>query len=430
MKYYFQTTSLVAHASVRLARRTLGHASRVWFSGAVVAVAVAAMGCSAALAQTVLGKTTGNTVANSAGLTAAKNPGINANSILLGQSIYLSGPLGALGRDFNAGANLYFDKLNAEGGVNGRKIVVKTLDDAYVPDTALKNAQALVDEHNVFALFQFAGTGSVAKVAPFVQERAVPLCAAVATGPELRSKLHSQIFYVRAGNQEETQAIFQQLQTISRDGRIGVLYLDVAYGKEVLAALEKITASLPGTRIVAAPIAVGADRSVALEKAVKTVMDSNPQAIILATAGKASVSVARELANYRIEPGTVYGLAASFTASELQSLNQQAKGIIISQIVPSPKKASSRLATEFVTAANKQGVPLSFAALEGWLNAKVCSAALGNAGTTPSRASFVKSLERLNIDAGGIQVQFSPARHGGSRFVELTMVGEGGVFLH
>jgi branched-chain amino acid transport system substrate-binding protein len=360
----------------------------------------------------------------------SKSPGVYTDKIVFGQSIYLTGGLGALGRDFNAGAGLYFDQLNAAGGVHGRRVHIETLDDAYQPDVALKNTQTLVDEKNVFALFQFAGTGSVAKVAPFVQQRQVPLCAAVATGPELRSKNYSQIFYVRAGNQEEIEAIYKQLTTISRHQRIGVLYWDVPFGKEALAALQKIAANSKDTRITTAPVPANLEATQALGQSVQTVLQSQPQAIVLFTAGKASVATVKALGTHSIQSGTVYGLAASFTASEISALGPLAQGIVVTQIVPNPQRTQTPLTAEFVRAAKLRSVVPSFAALEGWLNAKVCSMALEKAGPQPTRAGFVKALERLDIDAGGVRVKFTAQRHGGSGYVDLSMVGQGGSFLH
>ncbi len=361
---------------------------------------------------------------------AIKSPGVYAKKIVLGQSIYLTGSLGALGRDFNMGANLYFEKINAAGGVHGRSVQVETLDDAYQPEAALKNAQTLVDEKNVFALFQFAGTGSVAKVAPFVQQRQVPLCAAVATGPELRSKNYSHIFYVRAGNQEEIEAIYKQLTTISRHKRIGVLFWDVPFGKEALAALQKIASNGKDTRITAAPVPANLDATQALSQSVQTVMQSQPQAIVLFTAGNASVATVKAVSAHGIQPGTVYGLAASFTASEIGALGALAQGIVVSQIVPNPQRTQTPLTAEFVRAAKLRNVVPSFAALEGWLNAKVCSMALENAGPSPTRAGFIRALERIDLDTGGVRVRFTAQRHGGSGFVDLSMVGKSGNFLH
>jgi branched-chain amino acid transport system substrate-binding protein len=62
--------------------------------------------------------------------------GVSETQVVLGQSVALSGPAEQLGKDMQLGASLYFDSVNAKGGVNGRKIVLKTLDDGYEPPRA------------------------------------------------------------------------------------------------------------------------------------------------------------------------------------------------------------------------------------------------------------------------------------------------------
>ena len=59
--------------------------------------------------------------------------------ILLGQSAPLSGPASALGEQFKIGANLLFERVNGRGGINGRPIELRTLDDGYEPDRCAEN---------------------------------------------------------------------------------------------------------------------------------------------------------------------------------------------------------------------------------------------------------------------------------------------------
>jgi ABC-type branched-subunit amino acid transport system substrate-binding protein len=65
---------------------------------------------------------------------------VTDNQIVLGQSVALTGPAQQLGLDMQIGATLYFNKVNAKGGVNGRKIVLKTLDDGYEPPATVDPA--------------------------------------------------------------------------------------------------------------------------------------------------------------------------------------------------------------------------------------------------------------------------------------------------
>jgi len=69
---------------------------------------------------------------------ARAEPGITDNQILLGQSAAFTGPTAPLGIQFSLGAKVYLDKINSKGGVYGRRIEIRALDDQYDPDLALK----------------------------------------------------------------------------------------------------------------------------------------------------------------------------------------------------------------------------------------------------------------------------------------------------
>ena len=87
----------------------------------------------------------------------AADPGVTSNSILIGQSAAFSGPAMELGAEMRAGALAYFQAINAAGGVNGRKIELRSLDDGYEPDRAAANTKKLIDD-GVFLLFGYVGT--------------------------------------------------------------------------------------------------------------------------------------------------------------------------------------------------------------------------------------------------------------------------------
>ena len=93
----------------------------------------------------------------SAGLAMAVD-GVSDERILLGQSAALSGPAEALGREMQLGARLAFDAANAAGGVHGRKIELRALDDGYEPERAAANTRKLIEGERVFALFGYVGT--------------------------------------------------------------------------------------------------------------------------------------------------------------------------------------------------------------------------------------------------------------------------------
>ena len=76
-------------------------------------------------------------------------------------------------------ARAYFDKVNAQGGVNGRKIVLESMDDGFDTKRSVENAKKLIDEKNVLALFLFRGTANAEAVMPVIAEKKTPMFAGV-----------------------------------------------------------------------------------------------------------------------------------------------------------------------------------------------------------------------------------------------------------
>ena len=106
--------------------------------------------------------------------------------------------------------------------------------------------------------------------------------------------------------------------------------------------------------------------------------------------------------------------------------------MMISEVVPFPWAEASAVQREYAQAMRKAGVPTrSFASMEGFIAAKVLTEGLRRAGRDLSRAKLVGALETLrDWDAGGFRVSFSPENHHGTHFVEMTMLGTGGRFVH
>src|SRR2546430_5002872 len=78
-----------------------------------------------------------------------------SGTIVLGQTADYSGPQSAPVKETTQAARAYFDLVNAQGGVNGRKIVLESLDDGFEPKRSVENAQKLIDEKHVVSLFLF-----------------------------------------------------------------------------------------------------------------------------------------------------------------------------------------------------------------------------------------------------------------------------------
>src|SRR5207247_6329643 len=114
------------------------------------------------------------TLAGAASGATRTDPGVTSTSILLGGTAAISGPESAYYAPVAKGAQAYFAYVNAHGGVNGRKIDYKVVDDAYDPALTVQATRQLVQQDGVFAIFNSIGTEHMIAVRLFLNQLKVP----------------------------------------------------------------------------------------------------------------------------------------------------------------------------------------------------------------------------------------------------------------
>jgi len=354
----------------------------------------------------------------------AAEAGVTAKSVKIGQSISLTGPLGAIGTDYGEGFKLAIEDANRRGGVHGRKISLVQLDDGYIADRSLANTRKLLDEEDVFAVVGSLGTASVATVLPLLAERRVPLFAAFTGADSLRREPNRYLFTVIASYGDETEKMVDHLSTIGIR-KIGAMYQNNPFGKDGLAGAEAALKRRGLELAVSASVETNASDAAA---AAKTISAANPQAVLVLSAGKATIEFARAM---RKNNPAVQLLTLSVADTNLlvRELGKDAAGVVVAQTMPAPfgsKIAVSLEHQKLMKAAGKEA-HIGYASMTGFVAARAFVQALKLAGPEPTRDKFIAGLESgARLDVGGYELRFAADRHHGSRYVELTMVRTGG----
>lgn len=348
-------------------------------------------------------------------------------TIVIGQSAPFSGPSAQLGTEFNVGARACFQLINESGGIHGRKIELRAKDDAYDPQVTARNTAELLDQDHAVALFGYVGTSTTLAALPLAVAAQVPFFAPVTGAEALRQPFSRFVFNVRASYFDEAEYIFDQL-SVTGTKSIGVFHQNDAYGKAGFDALNKARAKR-GFPIVAT--AAVERHSTDVGAAAKALQAARPDAIVLISSYVSSATLIKEMkkAGYAGQFVSVSFVGGKALADEL---GNEGVGVMISEVVPFPWGRASALQNEYARAMQKDGVPsMSFGSMEGFLAAKTLSEGLRRVGRDLTRATLVTALETLNNwDAGNFTVSFTPNNHNGSRFVEMTMIGPGGRFIH
>ena len=345
----------------------------------------------------------------------------DARAIIVAQAADLSGPNADFGRDYTLGAKIYFDHVNAGGGVNGRRIAYRSRDSGGIPAQGLAAAQAFLKE-GAAVLFGFTGDDTVAAVAADKAVRAAgaPLFAPVAGNTGLDSG--DGVYYLRAGIGREIQA------TVAHLAATGVKTFAIAtvdeHGKEAIKALEEESAK-QGARLVARtslnPNGDGPTR------AAQTIARDRPQAVIVVAD---TLAVAQFFQRYRqLDPGAFLCAPSLVNVRTLTAAigPRAARGIIVSQVVPDPATVSDVTREHRKLMERYADEPASQATLEGFIAAKALVQALrrsrdGVAGL----AQAIRNEGRL--DLGGYTLNFT-GNGRASDYVELTVVSQDGRLL-
>lgn len=343
-------------------------------------------------------------------------------TIVLGQSAPFTGPAAQLGLQFNLGAQLLLDQVNANGGVNGRRIELKRLDDGYEPERCAANTKQFISD-GVFALFGYVGTSTSLAALPLATEAKLPFFAPFTGAQALREPFNRYAIHVRASYFDETAAIVRQVTSIGIK-KVAVFYQNDAYGKT---GLEGVQRALKALNMETAAVGTVERNSTEVAQALKDIMAIKPEAIVQIGAYKACATFIR-LARQQGYGGNFYNVSFVGTQALIDELGAMAKGVAVSQVMPFPYSPATPLSGEYLAALkDKRGVAPNYSGIEGFVAAKVFVEALRLAGRGASREAFIDAVGGMkDLNLGGFPLDFGPQKHTGSRFVELTLLTEDG----
>jgi branched-chain amino acid transport system substrate-binding protein len=354
-----------------------------------------------------------------------------AATLVVGQVAPYSGPLAPTGSHVGAGAQLYFDRINAAGGIHGAKIRLVTRDDGYkVPET-VKLTRELIKETAPIALVGMVGTGNVQALVKegILAEADIPVVGIRSGALSLVSPVVPQLFHTRASYAAEVEKIVQQLDTTGIK-RVAVLYQDDPLGLDGLAGAEKSLRQHNLQLLVKAPYEKNTTK---VESAVKAITAAKPQAVIMVSNTAASAEFVKQS---RAAGNDAQLLTLSITDGPqlVKRIGKEtAHGLSIVQVVPDPASRSLAVTRDLQDDYKKfspKGIEINHTLLEGYLAGKVLAEGLKRAGPNPTRKKLREALEAMrDYDAGGLLIRFSPSSHSGSEFLDITILSREGKIL-
>ncbi len=345
--------------------------------------------------------------------------------ILIGQTAGFSGPVGPGVEETATGARLVIDTVNAAGGIDGQKIELISLDDAFTPKRAAENARVLITERKVLSLFLTRGTPHAQAIMPLLTEFGVPLIGPSTGAMVLHQPVHPWLFNVRATYQREAERAVAHLALIGIR-RIGLIHVKDSFGADMLTGAQR---GLADAKLSPAFV-VDFDRAKPdYAPVVAAAAKADPQAVLFIGSGTA---VANGVKALRAKGITAQVVTFSNNASGgfIKDLGANARGVIVTQVLPFERSIATGFVKDAIALAKAKGLTLTPAMLEGVAAAQVLVAGLRRSAKPLSRENLRRALDGMSrLDLGGLELGYSPSDHTGLDFVDLSIIDANGKFV-
>ena len=323
------------------------------------------------------------------------------------------------------GIQAAFHEVNRAGGIDGRRLELTSLDDAYEPEAAVANTHALIREQEVFALIGAVGTPTSRAAVPVAADASVPYIAPFTGAEFLRDAEWSNVINLRASYNQETEEMVARLTGDMGIKRIAVLYQDDSFGR---AGYRGVRNALDRRKMTPVAIGLYPRNTLAVKMALLDINDGDPKAVIL-------IGAYKPLATF-ISWARFSGLHAVFMNISFVGSNALAKelgsagaGVYVTQVVPFPTDRSLPIVRDYHRAlsAYASGVVPGFISFEGYLAGRLAIAGLKKSGREISRSGFLDGFRQAGrIDLGGFRLRFGTRDNQGSDAVFLTVIGRDG----
>lgn len=357
---------------------------------------------------------------------AVADDGVGTDKILFGQIAALSGPAQALGQGMREGLLAAFDEANRAGGIGGRKLALKSVDDGYEPEKTIEATKKIITEDKIFALVGSVGTPTSKAGQPIASAAKIPFIGPFTGAEFLRDPYNRYVINIRSSYFQETEAWIEHLTKDLGITKIAILYQDDAFG---LAGLEGVNRAMAKRHM--ALVASGSFRrnTEAVKTALLDIMKAAPEAVVTVAPYK-PVSKFINLAR-QVNLNAVF-VAISFVGSDAlaKELAGEGAGVIVSQVVPFPRDLSLPVVAAYQAAllALDNRTKPNFVSLEGYLVGRLIVETLKRAPGEPTRESFLDAIAKAPFDFGGVTLSYGPTKNQGSDQVYFTVLQADGSF--
>jgi branched-chain amino acid transport system substrate-binding protein len=359
------------------------------------------------------------------------SPGASDTEIKLGQSTPLSGPASAFGAGAGRAVVGYFQMLNEQGGINGRKINFTQLDNAYSAPKAVEQTRKLVEDTGVLAEVGTIGTAPNVAIQKFLNSKQVPQLFITAGGRRFNDpKNFPWTVPLYPDFETEGRVVAKYLLKTKPDAKIGVLYQNDDYGKDYLRGLKA------GLGDKAKQIVLEASYELAdptIDSQIVSLKASGIDTLVEQSSSKAAAQSIRKVHELNWNPLHIIGGSTASVETILKPAGLEAsKGLVTTQFLKQPGDAAwanDQEVKEYKDFLKKYAPsvnPDDYSVLVAYMNVHAVELVLKKCGDELTRENLIRQAtslhgERLPMMLPGISIRTKPDDYGAFKTLRIAV---------
>jgi ABC-type branched-subunit amino acid transport system substrate-binding protein len=359
------------------------------------------------------------------------SPGASDTEIKLGQSTPLSGPASAFGAGAGRAVVGYFEMLNEQGGINGRKIKFTQLDNAYSAPKAVEQSRRLVEDIGVLAEVGTIGTVPNVAIQKYLNSKQVPQLFITAGGRRFNDpKTFPWTVPLYPDFETEGRVIAKYILKTKPDAKIGVLYQNDDFGRDYLKGLRA------GLGAKASLIVTEASYELAdptIDSQIVQLKAAGVDTMIEQSSAKATAQSIRKVHELDWHPLHVIGGSTASVETVLKPAGLEAsKGLVTTQFLKQPgdpawaddqeMTAYKAFLKKYAASAN----PDDYSVLVAYVNVNAVALVLRKCGDQLTRENLVRQAtsfhgERLPLMLPGVSISTKPDDYAPFRVLRIAV---------
>jgi len=348
----------------------------------------------------------------------AYGPGVSDTEIKLGQSTPLSGPASAFGAGAGRAVIGYFEMLNAQGGINGRKINFTQLDNAYSAPKAVEQSRKLVEDVGVLAEIGTIGTVPNVAIQKYLNSKQVPQLFITAGGRRFNDpKTFPWTVPLYPDFETEGRVIAKYILKARPDAKIGILYQNDDFGKDYVKGL-RAGLGTKASQIIAEASYELADPTI--DSQIVQLKTAGVDTLIEQSSAKATAQSIRKVHELNWSPLHVIGGSTASVETVLKPAGlEESKGLVTTQFLKQPgdpawaNDEEIKGYKDFLKTYAPSANPDDYSVLVAYMNVNAVTLALKKCGDQLTRENLVHQAtslhgERMPLMLPGISISTKP----------------------